>query len=217
MHGRGDGCAQVVERGGQHGAVGFQEVGAPGGEDRRALGHRGAESAADAVPVDRRPGLAADGVRDPGRAGGVALDVAQRDRTDPPAGCPGEGSESRTVADSPDQAESRFRPRVRRDRSTARPPRVRIRVRKPWVFLRFLVLGWYVRFTTLPPRVNRAKTPWQRARAGGGSAKCTGRRAPAQNAPRRARPSSSTPCRAGWPVLRFRASRGSAGCRELPR
>jgi hypothetical protein len=26
-------------------------------------------------------------------------------------------------------------------------------VRKPWVFLRFRVFGWYVRFTTLPPRV----------------------------------------------------------------
>jgi len=29
----------------------------------------------------------------------------------------------------------------------ARPPRVRMRVRKPWVFLRFRLLGWNVRFT----------------------------------------------------------------------
>jgi hypothetical protein len=30
---------------------------------------------------------------------------------------------------------------------TARPPRVRMRLRKPCVFLRFRVLGWNVRFT----------------------------------------------------------------------
>jgi hypothetical protein len=28
----------------------------------------------------------------------------------------------------------------------ARPPRVRMRPRKPWVFFRLRVLGWYVRF-----------------------------------------------------------------------
>jgi hypothetical protein len=30
------------------------------------------------------------------------------------------------------------------------PPRVRIRMRKPWVFLRLRLLGWYVRFTLVP-------------------------------------------------------------------
>jgi hypothetical protein len=42
-----------------------------------------------------------------------------------------ERSEGRTAADAPDQAERRVRPRWRRDLITARPPRVRMRDRKP--------------------------------------------------------------------------------------
>ena len=57
-----------------------------------------------------------------------------------------ERDECRMVADTPDQAESRERPRARRALITARPPRVRILRRKPWVLLRLRVLGWKVRF-----------------------------------------------------------------------
>ena len=39
------------------------------------------------------------------------------------------------------QAAIRRRPLRRRARSTLRPPRVRIRTRKPWVFLRLRLLG----------------------------------------------------------------------------
>lgn len=50
------------------------------------------------------------------------------------------------VSDRMPQAVRRVRPFWRRRRTTARPPRVRMRARKPC--LRFLrrVLGWYVRF-----------------------------------------------------------------------
>ena len=40
----------------------------------------------------------------------------------------------------------RLRPLARRRRSTSRPPRVFLRARKPWVRLRLLLCGWYVRF-----------------------------------------------------------------------
>jgi hypothetical protein len=150
--GGGHGLAQVGKRAGQHGAIGFEEIGTAG-KVVRAPAHRGPQATPYAVALDRRTGPATDGVPDTRGMVGVAGEVPHRDGTDPPARRPGQGSEGRTVADSPDQAESRFRPRVRRDRKTARPPRVRIRVRKPCVFLRFLVFGWYVRFTALPPRV----------------------------------------------------------------
>jgi len=60
---------------------------------------------------------------------------------------PSESGEGCTAPDAPDQAERRVRPRWRRVLSTARPPRVRIRDRKPWRFFRFRLLGWNVRFT----------------------------------------------------------------------
>ena len=43
----------------------------------------------------------------------------------------------------------RERPLRRRAVSTARPPVVFIRARKPWVRFRLILLGWYVRFMTL--------------------------------------------------------------------
>jgi hypothetical protein len=42
----------------------------------------------------------------------------------------------------------RFRPLARRRFKTARPARVFIRLRNPWVRFRLLLCGWYVRFTT---------------------------------------------------------------------
>ena len=44
------------------------------------------------------------------------------------------------------QALRRARPRARRALITARPPRVRILARNPWVRLRLTSLGWNVRF-----------------------------------------------------------------------
>lgn len=44
------------------------------------------------------------------------------------------------------QTESRARPRARRARITARPPRVRMRTRKPWVRFLRTTEGWKVRF-----------------------------------------------------------------------
>jgi len=41
---------------------------------------------------------------------------------------------------------SRARPFARRARITARPPRLRIRTRNPWVRLRRTTEGWNVRF-----------------------------------------------------------------------
>lgn len=40
------------------------------------------------------------------------------------------------------QAARRLRPFLRRERSTARPPRVRMRRRNPWRRLRRRTLGW---------------------------------------------------------------------------
>ena len=56
----------------------------------------------------------------------------------------------RAAAVSPrfDQADSWARPFRRRRARMARPPRVRIRARNPWVLLRLRLLGWYVCFTS---------------------------------------------------------------------
>jgi len=45
---------------------------------------------------------------------------------------------------------TRRRPRARRLRNTARPPRVRLRTRKPWRRARRVLDGWYVRFMDCP-------------------------------------------------------------------
>ena len=78
---------------------------------------------------------------------------------------------ARTVANSVNQADSRARPRARRDLSTARPARLRIRRRKPCFFLRFRLFGWKVRFThglleegNRPQRLERRRS---RTRRGG--------------------------------------------------
>jgi hypothetical protein len=43
------------------------------------------------------------------------------------------------------QADNRTRPLRRRRAMIARPARVRMRIRKPWVFARWRLFGWYVR------------------------------------------------------------------------
>jgi hypothetical protein len=87
---------------------------------------------------------------------------------------PREGRERRTVADAPDQAERRFRPRARRARSTARPPLVRMRRRNPWVLARLRLFGWYVRFNEEPPR-GAARSPRSGTAREAETAKCTAR------------------------------------------
>jgi hypothetical protein len=51
-----------------------------------------------------------------------------------------------------DQTANRARPFARRARRTPRPPRVRMRTRKPCVRLRRVTDGWYVRFTAYRSR-----------------------------------------------------------------
>src|SRR4051794_21280111 len=113
---------------------------------------RGAQPAPDAVPRHRGTNPAADGKRDARRITGVTVQKTQRDGAGSLPTGPREGLERRTVADAPDQAESRLRPRARRARSTARPPLVRMRSRNPWVLARLRLFGWYVRFNEEPPR-----------------------------------------------------------------
>lgn len=45
-----------------------------------------------------------------------------------------------------------LRPLRRRFDNTARPPRVFIRARKPWVRSRLILLGWYVRLVIPSPQ-----------------------------------------------------------------
>ena len=48
------------------------------------------------------------------------------------------------------QGAKRARPLARRAFRTRRPPLVAIRARKPWVRLRWMMLGWNVRFMAIP-------------------------------------------------------------------
>ena len=54
---------------------------------------------------------------------------------------------------SRDHTDRRLRPFARRRERTARPCRVRMRTRKPWVFLRRRLLGWNVRLLTAIPLI----------------------------------------------------------------
>lgn len=66
-----------------------------------------------------------------------------------PAGQPGAARETR-VAGRGVQGVKRARPLARRAFKTRRPPLVAIRARKPWVRLRWMMLGWNVRFMAIP-------------------------------------------------------------------
>src|SRR4029077_19897823 len=63
------------------------------------------------------------------------------------ASATGQRAKRRGITDAPDQAERLARPLPRRRRITARPPRVRIRMRNPCVLLRLRLFGWNVLFT----------------------------------------------------------------------
>lgn len=174
----------LTERGkrdGHDSSVRGQEIGAPREQERRVQRDRGAQTPTGPVALHRVAEAPADGVRHPRRIVGSLGEEAQRDRAGPlPAG-PREGLERRTVADAPDQAERRFRPRARRARRMARPPLVRIRRRKPWVLARLRLLGWYVRFKEEPPRGGRARSGVG-DRAGGGNGSVYGPDRPGRNA-----------------------------------
>lgn len=62
------------------------------------------------------------------------------------------------ATNSPDHALRRLRPLARRERRTARPPRVAVRARNPCLRARLRLLGWNVRFTKLLPRHLAAST-----------------------------------------------------------
>lgn len=57
------------------------------------------------------------------------------------------------------QTVRRFRPLRRRRLITALPARVLMRTRKPWVFFRLRLFGWYVLFTSTYPRHIRNPRP----------------------------------------------------------
>ena len=57
---------------------------------------------------------------------------------------------SKGVESACDQTLRRLRPLARRALRTLRPPLVAMRARKPWVRLRFRLLGWNVRFMRSP-------------------------------------------------------------------
>src|SRR4029077_7060787 len=63
------------------------------------------------------------------------------------ASATGQRAKRRGITDAPDQAERLARPLPRRRRITARPPRVRIRIRNPCFLLRLRLFGWNVLFT----------------------------------------------------------------------
>jgi hypothetical protein len=111
------------------------------------LSNRGPEAAADPVADDGVADVPSHRVRDACRPGVGAGDPTQAEGPASAGTSSGQRLEGATVADRPGQAPRRLRPRARRALSTARPPRVRIRPRKPCVLLRRRLLGWNVRFT----------------------------------------------------------------------
>jgi hypothetical protein len=69
-----------------------------------------------------------------------------------------------------DQADSSERPLRRRAARIARPARVRIRRRKPWVLARRRLFGWNVRLVTTTPLTRGSRStaqPWSGCRAHG--------------------------------------------------
>src|SRR5262245_26418543 len=161
---------------GQHRSISVEEVRGTALELGAARTDRGTKPPTNPVAIDRGSATPPDGVRDPWRQVRPVEARAKGDGACPMSGRPGEGLEGRTVADAPDQAESRFRPRARRERSTARPPRDRIRTRKPWVFLRLRVFGWYVRFKSLASSRSTARGSKQGPAREAVNPECTGAR-----------------------------------------
>lgn len=127
---------------------GVDEICPSGLEKRGVLAHCGAKPTPHAVAYNGITDRSADRERDARRVrarrdeGRAHLERA-RSATAPMH----ERPEHRAVTNAPDQAERLERPLPRRRPMTARPPRVRIRIRKPCVFFRFRLFGWNVLFT----------------------------------------------------------------------
>ena len=75
----------------------------------------------------------------------------------------------RSGAGSTGQAESSARPLRRRPARIARPARVRIRSRKPWVLARRRLFGWKVRLDTDTPQVDQVTAGRRKQETLGGS------------------------------------------------
>lgn len=126
------------------------------------------KSPAQAIAHDCAADPPADLVRHPGRIVGESRrDHGQREGTVPTAASSGECRKGGAIAHPPNQALRRARPFRRRAFRTDRPPWVRIRIRKPCVFLRFRLLGWNGRFTFGSPGHQCAV--WPRAGRRGGA------------------------------------------------
>lgn len=130
-------------------------------------GKDGFDSAAEPVASD---GVAQTAPKSKGhprrtaRAFEVIREIADPDRTRPCSSTALAQVDKRlTIADPPDQADSRLRPLRRRAFRIARPARSDMRWRNPWRRDRRRLLGWNVRFTEVassspgnPPRAG----PW---------------------------------------------------------
>ena len=198
-----------------HRSLRREQIRTAGNELTDVQRHRGAEPSTGTVALHRGTEPTADGVRHPRWVVGSIGEETQRDGAGSPPAGPREGLERRTVADAPDQAERRFRPRARRARSTARPPLVRMRRRKPWVLARLRLLGWYVRFNEEPPRGGRAR-PEVGDHAGGGNRQVYGRDRPVRNAEGSLGKTPEGPCRTRMPVLRCAPRAATARRSDFP-
>ena len=129
-----------------------------GGKRGEPLAQQVPEPAADPVADDRPADGAADHETDAGWPGvGTGREVYDEGRDAPrvPPRTVAVNSVRRTHAcrgrqhgRPARQAESRARPLRRRPARMARPARVRMRRRKPWVFARRRLFGWNVRLLT---------------------------------------------------------------------
>jgi hypothetical protein len=106
------------------------------------LSDGGAQLAPNAVPYHGIADVPADCVRHARRLGRRTEQAAAHfDSSLPAAAASRHRTKCCAITNSPDQADRLARPLLRRRAITARPPRVRIRPRNPWVFFRFRLFG----------------------------------------------------------------------------
>jgi hypothetical protein len=122
--------------------MGTEEICPPCAQRRPLFAHNRAETPPDPVTRDRVANGFSDGKRDAWRTRGRAeIERAALDRTRAAAARSGQSPKRCRITDAPDQAERFARPLRRRRAITARPPRLRIRIRKPCFFERFRLFG----------------------------------------------------------------------------
>jgi hypothetical protein len=139
---------ELSVRGGSRSRSGVDEVSPPRLEQCGVLAHSGTEPTPHAVADHRIADRPTDRERNPrwlrARRENRRAHLERSRSTTTPMG---DRPEHCAVTNAPDQAERLERPLPRRRPMTARPPRVRIRIRKPCVFFRFRLFGWNVLFT----------------------------------------------------------------------